>query len=106
MSLLRKMKRQNARAQAKENGAAKLKAGEKLVIYCSRCKMWFDTKDGWHADRSPFGPPSCQACGAPLLQIESASFYAENEKLGRMDEVNTWQWPDGSFWKKDGGEAE
>ena len=106
MNLLRKMKRQNARAKDKKNGAAKLNADGKLVIYCSRCKMWFDTKNGWHADRFPTGIRSCQACGAPLLQIESKEFYKENEQRGRMDEVMTWEWPDGSFWKKDGGEAE
>jgi hypothetical protein len=89
------------------------------VIYCSHCQMWFDTKNGWFAKRSkPIGPleiltnrgiktipespgiPSCPACGAPLFEIEAEKFYQENEKAGRLEEVMTWEWPNGSFWKK------
>ena len=89
------------------------------VIYCTHCRMWFDTKNGWNANSSkPIGQveittgsgkkvltewsgiPICPACSAPLFEIESDKFYAENEKNGRLKEVMTWEWPNGSFWKK------
>lgn len=89
------------------------------VIYCSRCQMWFDTKNGWFAKTSaPLGPieittdrgsrkiinppgiPICPACGAPLFEIDAEEFYENNRKQGRLEEVMTWEWPNGSFWKK------
>ena len=70
----------------------------KLVIYCTHCPMWFDTKNGWKANRMFTGIPACPACGAPLTQIESEKFYEANRKQGRMDEVKTWEWPYGSHW--------
>ena len=71
----------------------------KDVIYCTHCEMWFDTKNGWKAKQT-FPIPSCPACGAPLMRIESEKFYEENRKQGRMDEVKTWEWPNGSYWNR------
>ena len=76
------------------------------VIYCTHCQMWFDTKNGWKANRAPapFGIPICPACNAPLLELESKEFYKTNKDMGeeRYNEVMTWEWPNGEFWKKDG----
>jgi len=75
-----------------------------LVIYCSRCRMWFDASKGWYAaEWNPddgvmeFGIPVCPACGAPLFQIESDKFYDANKD--RMKEVITWEWPNGELWR-------
>ncbi len=73
---------------------------ENLVIYCSHCEMWFDTKNGWKANRASSGLPLCPACGAPLLQIEAEDFYKINKERNRLEEVMTWEWPNGSFWNK------
>lgn len=71
------------------------------VIYCTHCQMWFDTKNGWLAKKDDFGAgiPVCAACGAPLFEIEAEKFYEANRKAGRLEEVMTWEWPNGSFWK-------
>ena len=76
-----------------------------LVIYCSRCQMWFDTKNGWHAKSAASGIPLCPACGTVLFEIESSKFYETNRERGqeRFDEVMTWEWPDGSFWQEKAG---
>lgn len=71
---------------------------EELVIYCSRCEMWFDTKNGWKTHRSKSGLPLCPNCLAPLFQIESDEFYKNNSE--RLDLVMTWEWPNGSLWKE------
>lgn len=72
---------------------------ERLAVYCVACKMWFDTKKGWQAKQAIC--PSCPACGAPLMQMAYKEFIAENKKQGRLDEVRTWEYPDGEYWKGD-----
>jgi hypothetical protein len=63
--------------------------------------MWFDTKKGWQAKKSPFGIPICPCCSAPLMQLDYDDFIKENEKQGRLDEVMTWEYPTGAHWKKE-----
>lgn len=78
--------------QEKENATS-------LVIYCSRCEMWFDTKNGWKAAKGgQFGIPLCPACHAPLFEIPSQRFFKNNEH--RLSIIETWEWPNGSLWKK------
>ncbi len=74
----------------------------RLVIYCSHCPMWFDTKNGWKAEKSPItGIPICPNCGAPLFEIEARDFYKQYLGQGKKkyEEVMTWEWPNGSYWK-------
>ena len=70
---------------------------ERLAVYCIQRKMWFDTKKGWQAKHTT--PPSCPVCGALLMQIEYDNFIQENKQRGRLDEVMTWEYPDGKYWK-------
>jgi len=70
---------------------------ERLVVYCSRCEMWFDTKNGWKAHKTKSGLPLCPACLAPLFQIEANEFYKKN--VERMEKILTWEWPNGTFWR-------
>jgi hypothetical protein len=72
-----------------------------MVIYCSHCQMWFDCKNGWYARRDIHGMPRCPACGAGLFEISAKRFYENNRNSGRLEEVMTWEWPGGAFWKKD-----
>jgi NAD-dependent SIR2 family protein deacetylase len=73
---------------------------DRLAIYCTHCRMWFDTKKGWQAKQAPqpFSIPICPCCGAPLMELDYDQFIRNNEKQGRLDEVMTWEYPNGSFW--------
>jgi NAD-dependent SIR2 family protein deacetylase len=73
---------------------------ERLAVYCTHCQMWFDTDKGWQAKKAPapFNIPVCPCCGAPLLQMEYDDFIQNNKEHGRLEEVMTWEYPDGSFW--------
>ena len=70
---------------------------ERLAVYCIQCKMWFDTKKGWQSRKTQ--PPTCAVCGALLMQLEYNDFIKSNRKFGRLDEVMTWEYPDGEYWK-------
>ena len=69
-----------------------------LVVYCTKCPMWFDTKNGWKALTGYRGIPICPACKAPLMQIDADEFYKENKEIGRWQMVRTWEWPHGTLW--------
>lgn len=74
----------------------------RLAVYCIHCEMWFDTKRGWRAKKSPFGTPICPCCTAPLMQLDYDDFIKNNREKGRLDEVLTWEYPHGGFWKATG----
>ena len=74
----------------------------RLAVYCLNCQMWFDTKKGWQAKTSGNGiTPLCPCCKCVLMQIDYKIFIDQNKKEGRLDEVMTWEYPDGSFWHKE-----
>jgi len=74
---------------------------ERKAVYCIHCKMWFDTKKGWQAKRAPapFNIPVCPCCGAPLMEVSYKNFIRQNTEQGRLDEVLTWEYPNGDYWK-------
>ena len=74
----------------------------RLAVYCTNCKMWFDTKKGWPVGKNPLGlvTPVCACCSAPLMQVDYKKFIDQNKKEGRLEEVMTWEYPHGSFWEK------
>lgn len=73
---------------------------ERLAVFCTHCKMWFDTAKGWQAKSAPrpFSIPVCPCCGAPLMELEYDKFIQQNKE--RIDEVMTWEYPNGSFWRE------
>lgn len=73
----------------------------RLAVYCTHCRMWFDTAKGWQAIKiPPYGIPGCPCCGAPLMQVDHDEFIKINRERNRLDEVMTWEYPRGSFWKE------
>ncbi|MFA5313677.1 MAG: hypothetical protein WC375_10260 [Methanomassiliicoccales archaeon] len=75
------------------------------VIYCADCEMWFDTKNGWKALKAEgIGIPVCPACGSVLMEADAEGFYESNRLAGRLEEVKTWEWPNGSIWKIETGD--
>jgi hypothetical protein len=75
---------------------------ERMAVYCIHCEMWFDTKKGWQAKKSVFGTPTCPLCSAPLLQLDYNDFIKQNHEQGRLEEVMTWEYPHGAYWKTKG----
>ena len=75
---------------------------QRLAVYCGKCEMWFDTKKGWRAAKHPLGliTPVCPCCGFVLFQVDYYEFIERNKKEGRLDEVMTWEYPDGELWRK------
>lgn len=73
---------------------------ERKAVYCIRCRMWFDTAKGWRANRGMLGLPSCPCCGAPLMELPYEDFVKQNREQNRLDEVMTWEYPDGAIWKE------
>jgi NAD-dependent SIR2 family protein deacetylase len=75
---------------------------QRLAVYCIRCDMWFDTKKGWQAKKSPppYAVPICPSCAAPLMQLDYDEFIKHNREQGRLETVMTWEYPHGELWKK------
>jgi len=71
---------------------------ERLAVYCTHCRMWFDTAKGWQAQQGPFGIPACPCCGAPLMEMGYNEFKKNNKDRDRLNEVMTWEYPNGSYW--------
>jgi hypothetical protein len=75
-------------------------APSNLIIYCTHCQMWFDARKGWKAKENGLGIPICPCCDSVLMQVDPEVFFRENEKAGRLVEVMTWEYPNGSLWNK------
>jgi len=73
---------------------------DRKVIYCNKCGMWFDTKNGNYLTCTGNGLPLCPNCYSIMIVIiDYSRFYQEIKKRDNLKEIMTWEWPNGLFWK-------